>query len=128
MSNKSSKINEEPVEEYKIELAWRNILAFIYLHGAAIYAFTISKYYSTYIVAYIFAIIGSYGISSGAHRLFAHKTYKANMKMKVMMVILQTIAFQNSVLEWVRDHRYLLNPLSNETCFLRYFITFQCSS
>lgn len=50
MSHKSSKINEEPQEEYKIELAWRNILAFIYLHGAAIYACTISKFYSTYII------------------------------------------------------------------------------
>lgn len=70
-------------------------------------------------LAYIFAIIGSYGISSGAHRLFAHKTYKANMKMKIMMVILQTIAFQNSVLEWVRDHRYLMSSLSFETCFFK---------
>lgn len=81
-------------------------------------------------LAYCFAIIGSYGISSGAHRLFAHKTYKANMKMKIMMVIFQTIAFQNSVLEWVRDHRYFMNSVINQkpVCIYEFFITFQRSS
>lgn len=54
MSVITSKINKEPVQEYKIELAWRNILAFIYLHGAAIYACTISKYYSTYVIGNLF--------------------------------------------------------------------------
>lgn len=48
---------------------------------------------------------GAYGISSGAHRLWAHKCYKANKKMQVMLLFFQTIAFQNCVLEWVRDHR-----------------------
>ena len=42
--------NNTDKTEYKIELAWMNVLAFIYLHGASIYACTISKYYSTYIV------------------------------------------------------------------------------
>ena len=57
MSVKTTKMNTEPVVEYKIELAWRNILAFIYLHGAAIYACTIPKYYSTYVIGNIFHII-----------------------------------------------------------------------
>lgn len=56
-------------------------------------------------LGFVFAIIGSYGISSGAHRLWCHKSYKANMKMKIMLLFFQTIAFQNCVIEWVRDHR-----------------------
>lgn len=58
-----------------------------------------------FLTATIFAGMGSFGISSGAHRLWAHKTYKANMKMKAMLLFFQTLALQNSVIEWVRDHR-----------------------
>jgi stearoyl-CoA desaturase (Delta-9 desaturase) len=49
--------------------------------------------------------MGSFGISSGAHRLWAHRSYKATMALKVMLLFFQTIALQNSVIEWVRDHR-----------------------
>lgn len=58
-----------------------------------------------YFTAFFFAIIGSYGISSGAHRLWCHRTYKANRKMQYMLLFFQTVAFQNSCIEWVRDHR-----------------------
>lgn len=52
-----------------------------------------------------FAAAGSFGISSGAHRLWAHKSYKANMKLRAMLLVFQTIAVQNCMIEWVRDHR-----------------------
>lgn len=55
--------------------------------------------------ATFFAAIGSFGISSGSHRLWAHKTYKANLPMRIMLLFFQTVALQNSVIEWVRDHR-----------------------
>lgn len=45
-------------------------------------------------------------ITAGSHRLFAHKAYKANKAMKIMLLYFQTIAFQNSVFEWARDHRW----------------------
>lgn len=49
--------------------------------------------------------MGSFGISTGAHRLWAHKSFKATLPMQYMMLVFQTIALQNSVIEWVRDHR-----------------------
>jgi len=52
-----------------------------------------------------FAFLGSYGIAAGSHRLWAHKSYKANQTLKVMLVFFQTLAFQNCIIEWVRDHR-----------------------
>jgi fatty-acid desaturase len=55
--------------------------------------------------AALYGHAGAFGITAGAHRLFAHKSYKANRPMKLMLLFLQTIAFQNSVFEWARDHR-----------------------
>lgn len=45
------------------------------------------------------------GITAGAHRLWAHKAYKAKWPMRLLLGIFQTIAFQNHIYEWVRDHR-----------------------
>lgn len=41
----------------------------------------------------------------GAHRLWAHKAYKANLPLRILLCICQTLAFQNHIYEWVRDHR-----------------------
>lgn len=45
------------------------------------------------------------GITGGAHRLWAHKAYKARWPLRVLLAIWQTAAFQNHIYEWVRDHR-----------------------
>lgn len=44
-------------------------------------------------------------VTAGAHRLWAHKAYKAKWPARLILCIGQTVAFQNSVYEWVRDHR-----------------------
>jgi stearoyl-CoA desaturase (Delta-9 desaturase) len=54
---------------------------------------------------YYFGIFGSMGISAGAHRLWCHRSYKANRVLQYYLAFLQTVAFQNSIIEWVRDHR-----------------------
>lgn len=51
------------------------------------------------------SLFSGIAITAGAHRLWAHGAYKANTKLKLILLIFQTTAFQNSVIEWVRDHR-----------------------
>lgn len=50
-------------------------------------------------------LFGAFGITGGAHRLWAHKAYKAKVPLRIFLMILQTLAFQNCIYEWVRDHR-----------------------
>ncbi len=71
------------------------------------------------------------GITAGAHRLWAHRSYKAKLPLRIALMLFQTIAFQvgnplllcrgphrdlaaglttlrlfqNHIHEWVRDHR-----------------------
>lgn len=47
----------------------------------------------------------SFGVTVGAHRLFAHKTFKANTPLKVLLLCLQSLNLQRSVYTWCRDHR-----------------------
>lgn len=56
--------------------------------------------------AYVYGICGAIGVTGGSHRLWAHSAYKAKLPLRCMLMIMQTIAFQNCIWEWVRDHRY----------------------
>lgn len=45
------------------------------------------------------------GVTAGAHRLWAHRTYKAKLPLRIILMICQTTMLQNDIHEWVRDHR-----------------------
>ena len=44
-------------------------------------------------------------ITSGYHRLWAHRTYEAHWSLRVIYLVFGTMALQNSVLVWATDHR-----------------------
>ncbi|XP_041988696.1 acyl-CoA Delta-9 desaturase-like [Aricia agestis] len=94
--------------DYEWQIVWRNVLAFVYLHIAGVYglylAFTVAKA-QTVIFTISFAILAGMGVTAGAHRLWAHRAYKAKWPLRVYLAIMQTMAFQNHIYEWVRDHR-----------------------
>lgn len=47
----------------------------------------------------------TFAISGGYHRLFSHRTYKANTLMKLFYLIFGAASGQNSALKWSKDHR-----------------------
>lgn len=101
---------EIPKEQRKRKpgIVWRNAILFIYLHIAAVYGaylmFTSAKIYTS-IFAYVLYVMGGLGITGGAHRLWSHRSYKAKWPLRVILMIFNTLAFQNSIWEWSRDHR-----------------------
>lgn len=46
-----------------------------------------------------------FGITAGAHRLWSHRSYKATLPLKILLMIFHTAAFQLSIIAWARDHR-----------------------
>ncbi|KAL5284483.1 SCD.2 family protein [Megaselia abdita] len=49
--------------------------------------------------------VSGLGITAGAHRLWAHRSYKAKWPLRVILVIFNTVAFQDAAYHWARDHR-----------------------
>ncbi|GLG96578.1 Acyl-CoA Delta(11) desaturase [Gryllus bimaculatus] len=45
------------------------------------------------------------GITAGAHRLWAHHAYKANLPLRVLLMLFNTVSNQSSIYDWARDHR-----------------------
>ena len=92
-------------EKYQLEVKWINVVIFIYLHIAGIYGFLITKTRSTLIIGWTIGILAGFGTTVGAHRLFTHRTFRANQKLRVILLFLQTLSGQHPILQWARDHR-----------------------
>ncbi|XP_031846077.1 acyl-CoA Delta-9 desaturase isoform X2 [Nomia melanderi] len=105
--DESSQI-EQPKKKFVRQIVWRNVVIFVYLHLAAIYGLYLALT-SAKILTSLFALLlymgSGLGITAGAHRLWSHKSYKAKMPLEFFLMLMNTIAFQNSAIEWARDHR-----------------------
>ncbi|XP_033329806.1 acyl-CoA Delta-9 desaturase [Megalopta genalis] len=101
--------NSSQQPKYKWDIVWRNVIAFTYLHCGSLYAMYLLIFHEvspyTFIWGLSLGMISAVGVTGGAHRLWAHRAYKAKWPLRVILMILQTIAFQNHIYEWARDHR-----------------------
>jgi len=59
----------------------------------------------TMLFAFILWPISGLGITAGVHRLWAHRSYKAGLPLRVFLMLANSIANQGSIWHWSRDHR-----------------------
>jgi stearoyl-CoA desaturase (delta-9 desaturase) len=59
--------------------------------------------------AWVWFVVLLYGtglaITTGYHRLWAHKTYDAHWSVRLVLMLFGTMALQNSILVWASNHR-----------------------
>ncbi|XP_054156175.1 acyl-CoA Delta-9 desaturase-like [Oppia nitens] len=100
--------SKQAKREFKAQIVWRNVAIMTGLHLAGLYGlylcFTAAQW-QTIVCAILLYIISGLGITAGAHRLWSHRAYKAKFPLRVVLTIFNTMAFQNSIYEWSRDHR-----------------------
>ena len=53
----------------------------------------------------VFYQIAALGITAGAHRLWAHRSYQARTPLKFFLMLLNCVSHQGSLYHWTRDHR-----------------------
>lgn len=98
----------EKSKAYKRQIVWRNVFLMAALHSSALYGLYlcfVSAKWQTAVAAFVFYQLSGLGITAGSHRLWAHRAYKARLPLRVFLAFLQTMAFQNHIFEWSRDHR-----------------------
>merc|ERR1719247_410020 len=49
--------------------------------------------------------ICGFGITGGAHRLWAHRSYSAGPTFRFFTMVVNSIANQGTIWHWARDHR-----------------------
>ncbi|CAH1990385.1 unnamed protein product [Acanthoscelides obtectus] len=77
-----------------------HVLGWYGLYRACVYCHTVTVLYSI-----IVGVASQIGINMGAHRLYAHRSFKAKLPLRIALVILDTIAGMYTLYYWVRDHR-----------------------
>nr|AFP97552.1 stearoyl-CoA desaturase 1b [Sparus aurata] len=88
-------------------LVWRNIIMMTLLHVTSLYGLVLLPSASAptlawTVVCYLFSALG---VTAGAHRLWSHRSYKASFPLRVFLALANSMAFQNDIYEWARDHR-----------------------
>uniref|UniRef100_H2LR94 stearoyl-CoA 9-desaturase n=1 Tax=Oryzias latipes TaxID=8090 RepID=H2LR94_ORYLA len=86
---------------------WRNIILMCLLHLGALYGLVLVPSASPLTLAWsgVCYFLSALGVTAGAHRLWSHKTYKASFPLRVFLALSNSMAFQNDIFEWARDHR-----------------------
>lgn len=51
--------------------------------------------------------VSGLGITAGAHRLWAHRAYKAKWPLRLILMIFNTVAFQDAAIHWVKSIQIL---------------------
>ncbi|XP_026733891.1 acyl-CoA Delta(11) desaturase [Trichoplusia ni] len=92
----------------KYKYIYTNFLTFSYAHLAALYGlylcFTSAKW-ETLLFSFVLFHMSNIGITAGAHRLWTHKTFKAKLPLEIVLMIFNSLAFQNTAITWAREHR-----------------------
>jgi len=107
-TSQSAKSDAGRMKLTETPIVWRNVAIMLYLHMAALYGFYLCfgvAKAATIGWAFFLFLFGGFGITGGAHRLWAHRSYKAKWPLRVFAAVAQTIAVQNDIYEWSRDHR-----------------------
>lgn len=101
----------------KLPIVWRDVIKFAILHAIGVYGlylmFTSARIWTSvlgtclpnqpttfFIISFLFFLVfvnyhlGILGITAGAHRLWAHRSYKARWPLKLFLAYIQTLAFQ----------------------------------
>ncbi|XP_022123190.2 acyl-CoA Delta-9 desaturase isoform X1 [Pieris rapae] len=107
-ASKETPVVPPSAEQRKWQVVWRNVILFALLHIGGVYGaylFLFKAMWATRMFAVFLYICSGLGITAGAHRLWAHKSYKARLPLRILLTVFNTIAFQDSALDWARDHR-----------------------
>ena len=60
----------------------------------------------SYLVSlFLFWALTSFSITGGYHRFLAHRSYDANVLLKIFYLVFGAASFQGSALKWCSDHR-----------------------
>nr|XP_037870189.1 acyl-CoA Delta(11) desaturase-like isoform X1 [Bombyx mori]XP_037870190.1 acyl-CoA Delta(11) desaturase-like isoform X1 [Bombyx mori] len=101
-----------PAEEINLsnkrEANWPAVLFFIHIHLLSLYGIYLLIYevkWMTVIFLITLTFPAILAMTTGAHRLWAHRTYKASTELRIVLMLLQTLAGVGPIYNWVRHHR-----------------------
>ncbi|XP_067619751.1 acyl-CoA Delta-9 desaturase [Eurosta solidaginis] len=95
--------------EFKAPLKWDKVIQIFLVHIVSLvclitYPLDKINIY-TILWAFFMGGVAGFGVTAGAHRFWTHRSFKANVPLRSILMICFSIAGQNTLYDWVRDHR-----------------------
>ncbi|KAF6210376.1 hypothetical protein GE061_013480 [Apolygus lucorum] len=93
--------------DYKWEIKWSHVYMLSFVHIWAVLGLVSVPYmkWQTCGLRFVELIIAGLGVTAGAHRLYCHRAYKARLPLHLFLLWAYSLAGQNTLYDWVRDHR-----------------------
>lgn len=107
-SRKQLKQHQHPKPQpHPMQIIWSHTIFYLILHVAAVVGmFRLPQTSAwTLVFAAVWHAFGGLGVTAGAHRLWAHRSYRAAWPLRVMLILMYTVAAQTHLVYWVRNHR-----------------------
>ena len=100
-----TKIENQPVQHQQIN--WIILFFLSYAHILAIVGISYIRLckWQTIVWSLMLLFWSGIGVTGGAHRLWAHRSYKAHWIIRTFLMLMFSIANEGSIYHWVRDHR-----------------------
>lgn len=93
---------------FKAPIVWFNVYVSVVGHMLVMYGVIVhapQATWTSWVFFNVFAVLSGLGVTAGAHRLWAHKTYKARLPFQTVLMLFNCMSMQNKIIEWCRDHR-----------------------
>uniref|UniRef100_A0A1L8D6I7 Desaturase-1 n=1 Tax=Plutella xylostella TaxID=51655 RepID=A0A1L8D6I7_PLUXY len=102
---------ERDVVGFETPLRWINIFLISTYH--LVYALCVTYCFMhrihipliSYVHGLFFGWMAGFGVTGGVHRYWCHRSYKAKLPLQIILLVCYSMAGQNTIYEWVRDHR-----------------------
>lgn len=93
----------------KSKILWDMVFSLVVFHIFAFYGlyliFTGQLMWQSYVFLFFYAYAGGLGITMGTHRLWTHRAFAAVAPVRFALMIMNCIAFQESIYLWCQNHR-----------------------
>lgn len=86
---------------------WPYIVFFTIVHATAFLGLCRLQHCSNETLLFAWALwpVSGFGVTAGAHRLWAHRTYEAHFLFRLWLMLSNSIAYQGSTYSWAINHR-----------------------
>ncbi|XP_076238936.1 acyl-CoA Delta-9 desaturase-like [Calliopsis andreniformis] len=101
-------MSSEKPKPKKRDIKWAAVLWYIHLHVLGVYglwlSITAAKWMTVFFTIFI-TLLGSLGVTVGAHRLWAHRAFVALGPLRLFLMLAHTLAGVGPIYDWVLYHR-----------------------
>uniref|UniRef100_A0A6A7G5A3 Delta(9)-fatty-acid desaturase fat-7-like n=2 Tax=Hirondellea gigas TaxID=1518452 RepID=A0A6A7G5A3_9CRUS len=91
------------------KVLWDMVFSLVVFHVIAFYGlylcFTFQFKWQSGVFTFFYAYAGGLGITMGTHRLWTHRAFAAHWAVRVCLMCMNCIAFQESIYLWSQNHR-----------------------